>query len=503
MEVVGDHCNQLAHCVRESQQDYVLCDVSLRSRNKSGNWEAWPCHSSILAALSPVLRTALAEHTKEEEVVVVSEVEGGALLSLLYTGAAECNSRAMAGELWSALAELGVEGAISLSKLIGRPAPRGPVMHIMLGVDTDGKNTNYEEELSPYADTSLHSYPSATEETPEEIAGKVQGPEAHLVCSECNERFSSDTSLRAHMADLHTIVQCPQCGLEVYGSTNLINHMSDRHPAPDTDATVKSEFAAPTCTICRETFVTNQALKYHLYKHSGLKPFQCTVCQTSFRTPSTLKSHVEVQHTESKHRCNICGLKSSTSGKLKIHMRTHTNEKPYHCTFCSANFRQLSVLRVHEFTHTKKSRHKCDRCGHFFPTKNRLIGHRSKPICVNRARVAPIHRRYHNREHTKSEKLMTTEEDLSEAGSSMDRVTYLIHTEPVANELPLQQLGGQEEEPGTSYETQMASYQEPALDTLETGEIPVLVDNLPVIIQADMDQSREEMVKHQEIMFSL
>ena len=117
--------------------------------------------------------------------------------------------------LWSALAELGVEGAISLSKLIGRPAPRGPVMHIMLGVDTDGKNTNYEEELPPYADTSLHSYPSATEEIPKEIAGKVQGPEAHLVCSECSERFSSDTSLRAHMADLHTIVQCPQCGLEV------------------------------------------------------------------------------------------------------------------------------------------------------------------------------------------------------------------------------------------------------------------------------------------------
>ena len=134
----------------------------------------------------------------------------------------------------------------------------------------------------------------------------------------------------------------------MYGSTNLVNHMSDRHPAPDADAG-KPEFSAPTCTICRETFVTNQALKYHLYKHSGLKPFQCTVCQASFRTPSTLKSHVEVQHTESKHRCNICGLKSSTSGKLKIHMRTHTNEKPYQCTFCSANF--LEKLCSSKSTH--------------------------------------------------------------------------------------------------------------------------------------------------------
>ena len=188
--------------------------MSLRSRNSSGGWEAWPCHSSILAALSPVLRVALAEHAKEEEVVVVSEVEGGALLSLLYTGAAECNSRAMAGELWSALAELGVEGAISLSKLMGRPAPsRGPVMHIMLGVDTDyGEPPN---QADTETSISLHSPPLAAEEIAEEDSGKAEEAEAYLNCGECNARFSSDTSLKAHMADLHTLVQCPQCGLEV------------------------------------------------------------------------------------------------------------------------------------------------------------------------------------------------------------------------------------------------------------------------------------------------
>ena len=193
-------------------KDYVNCDVSLRSRNSSGSWEARPCHSSILAALSPVLKVALAEHAKEEEVVLVSEVEGGALLSLLYTGAAECNSRAMAGELWSALAELGVEGAISLSKMMGRPAPsRGPVMHIMLGVDTD------YGEASTQAETTriMHSPPLASEEIAEEVTGKEEDAEAFLYCSECNARFSSDISLKAHMADLHTLVQCPQCRLEV------------------------------------------------------------------------------------------------------------------------------------------------------------------------------------------------------------------------------------------------------------------------------------------------
>ena len=41
-------------------------------------------------------------------------------------------------------------------------------------------------------------------------------------CSECNARFSSDTSLRAHIADLHTLVQCPQCGVQVIQSTCFI-----------------------------------------------------------------------------------------------------------------------------------------------------------------------------------------------------------------------------------------------------------------------------------------
>ena len=109
--------------------------MSLRSKDKSGHWETWPCHSSILAALSPVLRVALADHVVDEEVVIVSEVEGGALLNLLYTGSAQCSSRAVAGELWSAVAELGVEGAISLSKVLGEPQP---AQHISLIVSSKG-----------------------------------------------------------------------------------------------------------------------------------------------------------------------------------------------------------------------------------------------------------------------------------------------------------------------------------------------------------------------------
>jgi hypothetical protein len=81
-------------------------------------------------------------------------------------------------------------------------------------------------------------------------------------------------------------------------------------------------------------------------------------------------------------------------------------------------------------------------------------------------------------------------------------VTYLIHSEAVA--------GLQEGEAGQAgYGPPLAGYQADALGALGTDEIPVLVDNLPVIIQTDMEQGRElgggaeEMAKHQEIMFGL
>ena len=56
------------------------------------------------------------------------------------------------------------------------------------------------------------------------------------------------------------------------------------------------------------------------------------------------------------------------------------------------------------------------------------------------------------------------------------------------------------------------SYENDSLDSLETGEMPVLVDNLPVIIETDIgtrhlendsEDKHDDLEKHEEIMFSL
>ena len=323
-------------------------------------------------------------------------------------------------------------------------------------------------------------------------------------CPECGEKFSSEINCRTHIADFHTVIICKECGFQAKGNNNLVNHTILNHPVyPNLDFNPST---SPTCEICKASFVTNQALKFHQYKHTGLKPYKCQVCNTFFRTPSTLKSHVEVQHTESKYKCSVCGLKSATSGKLKIHMRVHTNEKPYQCSYCPASFKQLSVLRVHEFTHTKKSNYKCDKCGRYFPTKNRLINHKMKPICVSRTRSSTGSKKI--RKSKECSKFLN--EIDSEFDNTMDKVTYLIRNESHDNDsvLRVQNLAN---DPLVIYEQSLA-YQNDTLDNLETVEMPVLVDNLPVIIETDIstrhldnetEDKHEDLSKHEEIIFTL
>lgn len=521
-EMVVEHCSELPSCVAVARTAGWMCDVSIRSRDRLGGWEEQLCHSSVLAALSPVLRTALENvvEAESEQVVIISELGVTNFLAMLYTGEVITDTRVDAGEVWVALADMGVTGIEVTREERSHVAPvesTKTVMTIMLGVDhkledfqtaklcsTADASLEYSKQVSVIHNVDPMVLPEAR--TNHDKRGKE--PEVTIDCSECNDRFATEINLRTHLADFHMILRCKECGLEVKGNNNLVKHTVSNHPLYPDLGLGKTKSSSPTCDICKETFVTNQALKFHQYKHTGLKPYKCKVCNSFFRTPSTLKSHVEVQHTDSKNKCEICGLKSSTSGKLKIHMRIHTNEKPYQCSFCPGTFKQLSVLKVHEFTHTKKSNYKCEKCSNFFPTKNRLINHKSKPVCITRTRC-PLGIRK-GKKGQESSKLNVLDDLDTEFDNPIDKVTYFIQndTSEGENVLNVQQLSN---DPLVVYE-QSLSYQNDSLDNLETGEMPVLVDNLPVIIETeigtrhlehDNEDKNDDLEKHEEIMFSL
>ncbi len=179
------------------------------------------------------------------------------------------------------------------------------------------------------------------------------------------------------------MISCSECREQVAcGTRGLVQHMITAHPSScNRAADVPATCQANRCALCGTSLINAQALRYHLYKHAGLRPYQCSTCSAAFRTPSTLTAHIQVQHLTAagagaclsrRHVCQVCGIVASTSGKLKLHQLTHTDEKPFQCAVCAARFRQISNLIVHEFTHTQKSKHKCGRCGRCFATKSKL-----------------------------------------------------------------------------------------------------------------------------------
>jgi len=306
--------------------------------------------------------------------------------------------------------------------------PGSEVYYVVIG-DSSSLTINSE------ADHLLEENPAMEESNPHSV-GQVEvsmlssdqttgkgSNEQTFSCSSCCDRFYSEVSLSTHCADYHTEVKCDLCDAVCIGVLNYIEHKTSRH-SNATGTTSVGLARDGICRLCGTKFVTNQALKYHLYKHAGLRPYSCSVCMRTFRTPSTLKAHYLVQHSVSKHKCSVCGLHSSTSGKLKIHMRSHTLERPYACTrpTCHQSFKQRSALRLHQLTHNpSQCQFQCPRCAKYFPIRSKYRQHVSRAGgCRGSVQTSIIGRRRAQQPSTKDSTSLVSQSDRAIRAASND-----------------------------------------------------------------------------------
>lgn len=84
---------------------------------------------------------------------------------------------------------------------------------------------------------------------------------------------------------------CPQsdCFKEYKCRFSLRRHFEMTHLG-------KTFFA---CHICKKSLASNQILREHLYKHSGIKPYRCSICRIRFRQYSHLSVH-KLKHKQDK-----------------------------------------------------------------------------------------------------------------------------------------------------------------------------------------------------------
>ncbi|KAJ2947949.1 hypothetical protein O0L34_g9741 [Tuta absoluta] len=146
-------------------------------------------------------------------------------------------------------------------------------------------------------------------------------------CHLCKKSFKRNQDLKFHI-NQHTGAKpykCPFCDKSFASSGNCYSHRSRMHPGRHVDnkkiirqpsrrkmtGLHESEFEPKVpppktilnkgifryqCTLCDHSFVRRDNYTYHMYQHTGTKPFHCTFCTEKFVTRKGLLLHHDKEH---------------------------------------------------------------------------------------------------------------------------------------------------------------------------------------------------------------
>ncbi|KAM8967224.1 uncharacterized protein RCH25_025927 [Pelodytes ibericus] len=107
------------------------------------------------------------------------------------------------------------------------------------------------------------------------------------------------------------------------------------------------------CSVCPETFGSQDLLTTHCQSHIDELPFCCTHCPQRFQKPQHLKVHTLTHVKARPYRCPDCNKSFTGINHLNMHRRVHMGIRPYSCPDCPSSFRHKVSLLVHRYSHAK------------------------------------------------------------------------------------------------------------------------------------------------------
>nr|XP_019596934.1 PREDICTED: PR domain zinc finger protein 5 isoform X1 [Rhinolophus sinicus] len=217
-------------------------------------------------------------------------------------------------------------------------------------------------------------------------------PKKKLICSVCNKKCSSASSLQEHRK-IHEIFDCQECMKKFISANQLKRHMithSEKRPynceicnksfkrldQVGAHKVIHSEDKPYKCKLCGKGFAHRNVYKNHKKTHSEERPFQCEECKALFRTPFSLQRHLLIHNSERTFKCPHCDATFKRKDTLNVHVQVvHERHKKYRCELCNKAFVTPSVLRSHKKTHTGEKEKICPYCGQKFASSGTLRVH--------------------------------------------------------------------------------------------------------------------------------
>jgi len=164
-----------------------------------------------------------------------------------------------------------------------------------------------------------------------------------LTCDICfSSEFLNFELLDAHKKNNHWgQTKCPHCEKVYSSKSSLRLHIKNLHTSGE------KKF---TCSVCGYSSNSKQAFTTHSRIHTGEKPFACDTCDYYQATdPSALVGHKRVcTDPEKRSRwCDKCGKRFNKISSLEVHKNTvHEGRLP--CSVCGETFTSLDLLCQHK-----------------------------------------------------------------------------------------------------------------------------------------------------------
>ena len=140
----------------------------------------------------------------------------------------------------------------------------------------------------------------------------------HL-CTICGLGSKTMQALNLHMKYKHTGEKphvCSECGYKFVARSSLLHHTRIVHEK-------QKRFSCPEDS-CNYMAATNQDLKQHIERHTGVKPYDCALCDTKFYTKYEKKRHIAAVHEKVRPiNCSYCPKTFSRNYHLKTHLKSH------------------------------------------------------------------------------------------------------------------------------------------------------------------------------------
>ncbi|XP_060809186.1 gastrula zinc finger protein XlCGF26.1 isoform X17 [Amyelois transitella] len=212
-------------------------------------------------------------------------------------------------------------------------------------------------------------------------------------CYLCSTKLPSITKLCRHTATHFLQHTCDVCGRSYLTKEALKYHVKCSHSGKQQCRKCWAEFDtlekrrehqreskkcwAFCCVNCGERFISWEAKRQHLNEVHQVpqRTYPCPECGAVYVIRKQFYRHFKLVHTNESFVCSCCGLKFVSKNQLEDHRVVHTGEKQHICIVCAKTFSREKSLKQHMWIHSEIKRFSCNVCDKQFAQKISLKGH--------------------------------------------------------------------------------------------------------------------------------